>query len=284
MEPCQIMYSEDYLSTMSTLKEYLENKTYTEEALQVTEDALNFLASHYTAWCFRWDVIKHLKKDLFDELDWCEEVALENEKNYQIWNYRQRVIELIMLDPEKAACFQHRREYPIIQTMLSLDAKNHHVWLYRNWYVQRFNLFDDVEELTSVTAMIDKDARNNSAWNHRFFLIFNRNCTSDATIEEEIRYTQDKIALCPQNPSSWNYLLGIYRQTEKLLVELKSLCTKYADLSKEKISSSFALETLAEIAVLEKNSDRACQCYYLLLLKYDPIRASYWKYLLEKLE
>lgn len=276
------MYSEEYLNTMSALKECLENKTYTEEALQITEDALGLLASHYTAWCFRLDVVKHLNKDLLEELDWCEEVALENEKNYQIWNYRQRVIELILEDPEKAAQFQYRREYPIIQMMLGLDAKNHHVWLYRNWYVQKFNLFDDLNEISSVAALIDLDVRNNSAWTHRFFLIFSQKKPTPEIIEREINYVKEKIGVCPQNPSSWNYLFGIYHLTKRLLVELKHFCEDYADVKNERISSSFALEALAEIASKENDTSLASHYYDLLLEKYDPIRASYWSLLQER--
>lgn len=264
---------------MSALKTCLENKTYTEEALQITEDALSLLASHYTAWCFRLDVVKHLKRDLFEELDWCEEVALENEKNYQIWNYRQRIIELILEDPNTASRFQHKREYPIIKMMLSLDAKNHHVWLYRNWYVQKFNLFDDIEEHSSIDSMIANDARNNSAWTHRFFLNFSREVRNAVIYDREIAYAKSKIALCPQNPSSWHYLFGVYRHSQRPLTEIKDFCSIYSDLSKEVIASSFALEALAEIAVLEKDNALACKYYDLLLEKYDPIRAAYWKYL-----
>lgn len=284
VEPCKIMYSDEYISTMTALKDCLETKTYTEEALQITEDALGLLASHYTAWCFRLDVVKHLNRDLFEELDWCEEVALENEKNYQIWNYRQRVIELILENPETASRFQHKREYPIIKMMLSLDAKNHHVWLYRNWYVKKFNLFDDIEELSSVDSLINEDARNNSAWTHRFFLLFSNKTATAVTFEREIEYAKEKIDLCPQNPSSWNYLHGIYRESKRSLTELKDFCKIYANLSKEVISSTFALEALAEIASIEKDDALAYEYYDLLQTKYDPIRSAYWKFLQQKLK
>lgn len=284
MEPCKIMYSPEYLDTMSALRECLENKTYTEKALQITEDALNLLASHYTAWCFRLEVVKHLGRSLFEELNWCEEMALENEKNYQIWNYRQRIIELIMANPDHACRFEYRREFPILYAMLGLDAKNHHVWLYRNWFVQKFNLYDDPEELAFVSAMIDKDARNNSAWTHRFFLLLSRKNTKQDIFDLEVQYAKDKIALCPQNPSPWNYLLGIYRQMDKLLSEIKDFCKVFADLTKETISSSYALEALARIAVEEGDPLLACQYYDLLLQKYDPMRAPYWNYLKQKIK
>jgi len=54
--------------------------------------------------------------------------------------------------------------------MFDLDAKNYHVWSYRQWLVKRFNLWDD-GELEATEKLIDEDVRNNSAWNHRFFLV-----------------------------------------------------------------------------------------------------------------
>lgn len=55
--------------------------------------------------------------------------------------------------------------------MLEQDAKNYHVWSYRQWLVKRFGLFDDEEELRWTESMIESDVRNNSAWNHRWFLV-----------------------------------------------------------------------------------------------------------------
>ena len=54
--------------------------------------------------------------------------------------------------------------------MFDLDAKNYHVWSYRQWLVRKFNLWDD-GELEATEKLIDEDVRNNSAWNHRFFLV-----------------------------------------------------------------------------------------------------------------
>lgn len=54
--------------------------------------------------------------------------------------------------------------------MFELDAKNYHVWSYRQWLVRRFELWDQ-GELEATEKLIDEDVRNNSAWNHRFFLV-----------------------------------------------------------------------------------------------------------------
>jgi protein farnesyltransferase/geranylgeranyltransferase type-1 subunit alpha len=55
--------------------------------------------------------------------------------------------------------------------MLAQDAKNYHVWSYRQWLVKRFDLFDKPEELEWTHGMIEDDVRNNSAWNHRYYLV-----------------------------------------------------------------------------------------------------------------
>ena len=57
--------------------------------------------------------------------------------------------------------------------MFSSDAKNYHVWSYRQWLVRRFSLWDQ-GELEETEHLIDEDVRNNSAWNHRWFVVFGR--------------------------------------------------------------------------------------------------------------
>lgn len=269
---------------MVALRSSLEKKAYTEEALALTEDALELLASHYTTWHYRFDIVTHLQKDLFEELDWCEEIALENQKNYQIWNYRQRIIEEIMKDPVLANKFHHKREYPILDMMLQQDTKNHHVWSYRKWFVERFSLHNDESELAFTEKLIEVDARNNSAWTHRFFLKFKGGDISEGDIHEEIEFVKLNIDLCPQNPSTWNYLTGIFNQTGRDLTQLKDFCITYADIDQDVISSSFALEMLAKIAILESRNGDADRIYEALALKYDPIRKNYWKYLRNKLK
>lgn len=71
---------------------------------------------------------------------------------------------------------------------------------------------------------------------------------------------------------------------DKLLSEIKDFCKVFADLTKETISSSYALEALARIAVEEGDPLLACQYYDLLLQKYDPMRAPYWNYLKQKIK
>lgn len=279
---CDIMYSDEYKEVMSQLRTFLEQKTYNEEALALTETALDLLAAHYTTWQYRFTIVKEIKRDLFEELDWCELVALENEKNYQIWHYRQLIIEEILKDEKAAEKFNYHREYPILRAMLEEDSKNHHVWSYRKWFVERFSLHETVEELQFVESMLDTDLRNNSAWTHRFYLKFGH-VDWKKNVEPEIEYAKLKIEVCPQNPSSWNYLRGIYRKAGRDVEELRLFCAPLADTKAKEIKSSFALETLGDIERSAGDKDAASECYRLLAEVYDPIRKNYWEYIQKKL-
>lgn len=286
MSLCEILYSPEYAETMAELRDSLERKEYSLKALDLTAKALGLLASHYTTWHYRFSIVQHLGLDLFGELDWCEEVALDNEKNYQIWNYRQLVVQAIV-DLADASRFDPHREYPIMAAMLDLDPKNHHVWSYRKWLVETFELYDDAQELRFVESLIDQDVRNNSAWTHRFFLKFGRNKSQGdkaqvgAEYEREMAFARDKIDLCPQNPSAWNYLRGVLARSGDDLALLKPWAEQYADFATQ-VQSSYAVELLAEIA--EHEDVEAAQRYYRLLAeKYDPIRANYWSYRAKKL-
>lgn len=280
---CQILYDDEYKETMGILLAMLHKKEYSDRALHMTERGIELVASHYTIWNYRFNILINMDKDLFEELDWCEQIALENEKNYQIWNYRQLIIERI-ISTGHGDKFNPHREYPIMDAMLQEDIKNHHVWSYRKWLVERFELYHDPKEQGFVDHCIDDDLRNNSAWTHRFFIKFaSEKHRTDSTIADEIEYAKDKICLCPQNPSPWNYVIGIYRRFGRNFDDLHDFCTKFAsidddDAAEVLIKSSFALEMLATIYKQRKQYAPAVKAYEMLGSKYDPIRANYWDY------
>lgn len=283
---CQILYTDEYKKTMGTLLALLQQEEYSERALALTEEGINLLASHYTIWNYRYQILMHMQKDLFEELDWCESIALENEKNYQIWNYRQLVIEKI-LQGDSSGRFNPHREYPIVNAMLEADIKNHHVWSYRKWLVERFELYDDEKEVDFINKCIQADLRNNSAWSHRFFTKFSRDGTAPQTVEAEMQYAKQQIETAPQNPSSWNYLKGIYAKFHRDLCDLEEFCASFVNMkeigagdeSQESTTkSSYAMELLAKIYVQKHHPAKAAALFDLLIAKYDPIRANYWTY------
>ncbi len=76
-------------------------------------------------------------------------------------------------------------EREFIMSMFERDAKNYHVWSYRQWVVNKFGLRDQAE-LDCIDQMIARDVRNNSAWNHRWFVVFGGDpaAVTDQTIRE----------------------------------------------------------------------------------------------------
>ncbi|KAI5951244.1 RAM2 [Candida jiufengensis] len=280
---CQILYDDEYKSTMGLLLALMKQNEYSERALQLTELGIEQLASHYTTWIYRFNILKNLpNKNLYNELDWCEQIAIDNEKNYQIWNYRQLVINEILQNEESPKEFNPYREYPVLEAMLDSDPKNHHVWSYRKWLIEKFDLYIDPKEIEFVNSMIENDVLNNSAWSHRFFINFKQQNTTDDKINEEIEFSKKMIIKCPQNASSWNYLLGIYDKFNKNITELKEFTLQFVNIDNNEITSSFAMETLAKIYKQDKNLENAKNIYQLLAEKYDPIRSNYWNYLISK--
>lgn len=257
---CQIMYDEEYKSTMGTLLALMQRKEYSRRALYLTELGIELLASHYTTWIYRFSILQNLPNtNYYDELDWCEQVALDNEKNYQIWNYRQLIINEIVKteDDKKGSKFDPHREFPILEAMLDSDPKNHHVWSYRKWLVEKFDLFNDEKERSFADQAINADLLNNSAWSHRFFLNFVQDTTpSVETINSEIAYVKDKIMQCPQNSSSWNYLEGIYDKFDMNLTDLDEFASDFVNLDSGKVKSSFALELLVRISKQKGDSEK----------------------------
>jgi protein farnesyltransferase/geranylgeranyltransferase type-1 subunit alpha len=196
-------------------------------------------------------------------------------------------------------------EPSFLALMLSKDAKNYHVWSYRQWLVRHFSLWDS--ELDLIESFLRDDVRNNSAWNHRWFLIFGRvmNPTVDsivqmtrggdkggqqghgtgfqaidpAIIQREITYAQAAIRLAPQNQSPWNYLRGVLKAQGDGLGELAAFAEEFGNVDHEdEVRSSHALDFLADCYAERREPERADKALEILARRYDPIRRNYWNY------
>lgn len=167
--------------------------------------------------------------------------------------------------------------------MLEQDSKNYHVWSYRQWLVQRFDLFASDDELRWTEAMINDDVRNNSAWNHRWFLVVGGHdgrLESPHLVERELEYAKYAIRKAPQNQSPWNYIKGVVRVAGLPLSTLTDFAREFADMRRpDDIYSSHALDLLADIYAAEQGSkEEAKKALDLLASRFDPIRAHYWSY------
>ncbi|QLG74700.1 hypothetical protein HG535_0H00250 [Zygotorulaspora mrakii] len=288
-ELCEIMYTDEYRELLGIARSLMARGELSERALRLTGRVIDLAPAFYTIWNYRFDILVSLSKDLSndekvlrlnEELDWIDEFTLNNPKNYQIWSYKQCILQN---HPSPVL----KRELPILKFMLDEDTKNYHVWSFRKWCILFFNDFSN--ELEFADSMVERDVYNNSAWTHRMFILKNLKPTA-VEIKTEVEYIMRKINYVPQNISPWTYLRGIYEnflasKYDNNIVEFaKKFTSNVTDLDFEDpnvklpdIESSYSLEFLAHIYSLQKTTIiNAKRAYMGLSSKYDPIRKFYW--------
>jgi len=104
--------------------------------------------------------------------------------------------------------------------------------------------------------------------------------SSNFLLIHRCRFAKDAIRRAPQNESSWNYLRGLVRRTNKPWSSIVDVALEFASVDEpERIRSTHALDVLAEVYAADAATrDRARIALDLLATKYDPIRANYWNY------
>ncbi|KAI9704124.1 MAG: CAAX geranylgeranyltransferase alpha subunit [Candelina mexicana] len=264
-----IAYTGEYSEAMSYLRAVMAKNEFSDRVLALTEDIIRMNPAHYTVWLYRAKALFELHKDLREEIEWLNVIALRHQKNYQIWHHRQLIMTHLS-DPAGEASF--------ISQMFASDAKNYHVWSYRQWLVRTFELWEG--ELPDIETLLQEDVRNNSAWNHRWFVVFGRGEVAEGIVEREIEYSKNAILLAPQNQSPWNYLRGVLRKSNRSLSSLSTFAEQFASLNKpDEVKSSHALDFLADVYGEQEGRDEEARAALdLLAKKYDPIRANYWNY------
>lgn len=285
-ELCRIMYTDEYRETLGLARALLQKGEYSERALELTGKVIGLAPAFYTIWNYRFDIVMHLAEQrgrlaeaLDEELDWLDEVTLNNPKNYQIWSYKQALL-------QKHPSPSFKRELPILQMMIDDDTKNYHVWSYRKWCVLFFRDFS--HELSYSDLLIQRDIYNNSAWTHRMFVLKHSGPDSKQ-LGLEIEYVTQKIELVPQNVSVWSYLRGLHEnflenKYDESILQFAANFTKnvaetdFDEADLPEIESSHALEFLAGVyASQDAKKKSAIRAYQALSSKYDPIRKIYWQ-------
>ncbi|CAM1507912.1 Fc.00g047600.m01.CDS01 [Cosmosporella sp. VM-42] len=298
----QIAYPDDYAEAVSYLRAVMAVEECSPRCLRLTELVIAMNPAHYTVWLYRFKIISVLKLSIPDEIEWLNQVALANLKNYQIWNHRQLLMDhyypQIENDAETIKKLS-RSETDFITTMLAEDTKNYHVWSYRQYLVGRLGMWN-IRELGSTQSLIEQDLRNNSAWSHRFYLAFSdpAYCTPDSgpnehdpkipdsIIDREIGYTWEKISFAPQNQSPWNYLLGALKKGGRKVGTVKEFAEQFVQKlgeEEEEVKSSHALDLLAKAYNEEGDKEKAKLCLQRLMEKWDPVREGYWKWRMAEL-
>jgi protein farnesyltransferase/geranylgeranyltransferase type-1 subunit alpha len=296
----------------------MATQEHSPRALTLTAHIIDLNPAHYTVWLYRASILFSLKSDLHEELRWVNEVALANQKNYQIWHHRQLLIDSlypsISSDREKVLELV-RGETEFMALMFELDSKNYHVWSYRQYLVRKLDLFpsqcEDPSELATIEQLLREDIRNNSAWSHRFFVVFSdpghstpnsRPLEQDPKLPKEIvtrevEFSKREIRKAPQNQSGWNYLRGVLKKGGKNMASLEAFAREFVRFEGdgmtgegkgegeeegkgegEEVTSSHALDFLADMWAERGEKEKAGRALGLLGDKYDRIRKNYWEW------
>ncbi|RWS31846.1 protein farnesyltransferase/geranylgeranyltransferase type-1 subunit alpha-like protein [Leptotrombidium deliense] len=271
-----IAYSSRFRDVFDYFRAILAKDERSDRAFDLTTDCIALNPSNFTVWYFRRILLQSLKKDLREELRFLENVILDNHKNYQVWQHRKALIQMLN---------EASDEKRFTEDILKIDSKNYHCWQHRQWFVQQFNLWDG--ELQFLEQLINDDIRNNSAWNHRFFVINNTCSLSDMqVVEQEVNFTISKIKLTPHNESAWNYLRGILRECG--LNKLKQVMEMCNELYSEpnRVRSSHLVAFM--IDCIEETLDKQCPRDNSLIEQavsmanematIDTIRTNYWNH------
>ena len=283
---------------MGYLRAVMAAKEYSPRVLTLTEHIISLNPAHYTVWIYRASTILALDIPIDGEIEWMNEVAMDNQKNYQIWTHRQTLIDHIFPRlssvPAAAQAFTDA-ESAFMTQMFDEDSKNYHVWSHRQYVVRKFNLFGSETELKSIESLLRADVRNNSAWSHRFFVVFsNPEYTTpgsraterdplipDAIIDRELAFAQAATYEAPQNQSAWEYIRGALRKGGRKLATLESFAGEFVTIpeeGEEDVKSSHALDFLADVWSEQGELKKADRALRLLGDKYDLIRKNYWEW------
>lgn len=284
---------------MGYLRAVMASQEHSPRVLTLTEHIITLNAAHYTVWLYRAATLFALNSSISAELEWINNIALENQKNYQIWHHRQLLIDTLYptIQNDEAALMQLAdTEIDFMTQMFHEDAKNYHVWSYRQYFVRKLNLFNDAE-LKSIEELLRLDIRNNSAWSHRFFVVFSNPEYStpdlkatehdpripDSIIDREIEFSKAATFEAPQNQSPWNYIRGVLRKGGRKLSTLECFAGEFVKLpdgegAEEDVKSSHALDFLADCWSEMNEPKKADKALELLGEKYDRIRKNYWEW------
>ena len=265
----QINYSELDKKLMDTFRAVLLSKEVSLKVYQLTSLVIDSFPTNYVAWVKRRECIDKVKEiDPYQELNWLDNLIVENQKNYQIWHHRKLLI-------EKLNDSSHEKE--MLDKIFSSEPKNFHAWSHRIWMIRRFNNVEG--EFDFIDKMLINDIKNNSVWNYRFFLVqfVNNNKIEKDIINKEIKYAIDKIKVCPINECPYCYIRGYITKFGYKYNDFSYVKEELEKIMENNENNSYGLLLLLDYYEEEKNENKFNDTIE-KLIKLDFIRKKYYKW------
>lgn len=218
------------------------------------------------------------------ELQFCDDISLEQQKNYQVWYHRQTVIEKLLALEKITILALADRDFALCDKMLEEDSKNYHVWSYRQWAVVRYGCWE--RELAFVERCLQRDVRNNSAWNQRFWIGERSGWWASIEIcRREWDFALREAGRAPNNESPWLFATGILRRCGSLAKEVVTLEQLHERAAKWPMSVPLrALMVHYLERVQEDYVAAAALCRGELGSQLDTIHTDYWTFRAQQLD
>lgn len=256
-----VKYTEEYKDLFGYFHAIMKKDEISERAVEISERVIEQVPSHYTAWWYKYHVLKKLGNiDFEKENQWINGILMENPKNYQLWFYKEWLFKRCDV-VDQISFFEH---------MLNSDSKNFHLWSFAIFYGERWNKQAEIYQL--ALDEIKRDVRNNSAWNARY--IVGQKLNVDVTKEfKEAAATLKEIS---QNEPVINFLIAMCEIDNSLIDDLLLLPD---EMLKKKPDNFFAYYIKLYIETKRNNDLEIIRkiCNELLII--DPIRAPYYNLL-----
>ncbi|KAH0788108.1 Protein farnesyltransferase/geranylgeranyltransferase type-1 subunit alpha [Histomonas meleagridis] len=200
-DPFYIDWEPFYDQMMSYFRGVMNVNEYSQRANELVKTVLMNVPGNPCAWWYRRKILEKLGYDSDEEILFTHEILEECLKSYQIWYHRQWVVD-------------NQEEKPVDASLLSdriqNDPKNFHAWSYALWLARRWNMYQDILDLT--TYYLEQDPENNSAWSARFSVIDG----AKADLSGELDFAFKTLENDLQNESACSYILGIAKKSDEL--------------------------------------------------------------------
>ena len=265
----KIKYTQQGTRLMNIFRAVLQSKEISLRVYELTSLVIDCFPTNYVAWVVRRECIDKVKEiDPLQELNWLDDMMVENQKNYQIWHHRKLLI-------EKLNDCSHEKK--VLNDIFDSEPKNFHAWSHRIWMIRRFN--NTKGEFEFIDNMLKSDAKNNSVWNFRFFLVqfTNDNKLNKDIIEKEIKYAIDKIKLCPINECPYCYIRGYITKFKFKYSDFNFIKEELEKIILNEENNSYGLNLLLDIYEEEKNENKFNEIIK-KLIKFNYIRKKYYKW------
>ena len=265
----KIKYREKEIKLMDIFRAVLLSKEISLRVYELTTSVIFCFPTNYVAWVLRRECLDKVKEiDPYQELNWLDDLMVDNQKNYQIWHHRKLLI-------EKMNDVSH--EKTVLDNVFNFEPKNFHAWSHRIWMIRRFNNVEG--EFDFIDKMLKNDIKNNSVWNYRFFLVqfVNNNKLNKDIIEKEIKYAIDLIKIVPKNECPYCYIRGYITKFGYKYNDFNFVKEELEKILEENENNSYGLMLLLDYYEEEKNEKKFNETIE-KLITIDFIRKKYYNW------